>query len=477
MSSTRAHSYLIGHRLVAFISILLLLVLTLASCGAPTPSGNQAKATPGKSITPARTATATPIATTTIPAPTTQTICPQAGMARAAVMPPLALGNHPNIVYLKYQGGITPPHPPFTVNRYDVTTGRTTGMMQISTGSPQISADGQWLLFVAQVKNGQSSLAGIQLMRMDGQDLQTLYCSSTSATAISDVQWSPDQRHIIFLGQPAASLQSTLYLIDIVHGTIQPLLVSTDPSTGYSPRTWIDSHRVYVMSQYAVSSEPTPTPAPVPKLYILDTAAGSHQQTSKLQFVAQAQSPYCWDFDSSYDTGQLFIDHCIQLVSQGQAGIGLRQGPSRITAQSTTGGSSQTVYSNAAHAVVAVRVIGYTSTSLLFLIEDQADEHTSVDTSQNGLWKINTDGSGLTRLTTEQRWDRTSLNRFTQYPWSNFSRDGKLYAARLARFQGNVPPAYSLVTGSVNGGSQTTFATIPHPGEGAVLEVVGWTSM
>ena len=350
-------------------------------------------------------------------------------------------------------------------------------MMQISTSSPQISADGQWLLFVAQVKNGQSSLAGIQLLRMDGQDLQTLYCSSTPATVISDVQWSPDQRHIIFLGQPATSLQLTLYLIDIVHGTVQPELVSTDPSTGYSLRTWIDNHRVYVMSWYFMSSEPTPTPAPVPKLYILDTAAGANQQASKLQFVAQAQSPYCWDFDSSYDTGQLFIDHCIQLVSQGQAGIGLRQGPSRITAQATTGGQSQTVYSNAAHAVVAVRVIGYTSTSLLFLIEDQADEHTSVDTSQNGLWKINTDGSGLTRLTTEQRWDRTSLNRFTQYPWSNFSRDGRLYAARLALFQGNVPPAYSLVFGSVSGGNPTTFATIPHPGEGAVLGVVGWTTM
>ncbi len=350
-------------------------------------------------------------------------------------------------------------------------------MKQISTGEAQISADGQWLLFVAQVTNGQSSLAGIQLMRMDGQDLQTLYCSSTPATGISDVQWSPDQRHIIFFGPPATSLQSTLYLIDIVHGTVQPELVSTDPSTGYSLRTWIDNHRVYVMSRYFVNSEPTPTPATVPKLYILDTAAGANQQTGKLQFVAQAQSPYCWDFDSSYDTGRLFIAHCIQLVSQGQAGIGLRQGPSRITAQATTGGPSQTVYSNSAHAVVALRVIGYTSTSLLFLIEDQADEHTSVDTSQNGLWKINTDGSGLTRLTTEQKGDRTSLNRFTQYPWSNFSRDGRLYAARLALFQGNVPPAYSLFYGSVNGGTTTTFATIPHPAEGAVLEVVGWTTM
>ncbi len=477
MPSMYTRSYSHGQQLVAFISALLLLGLTLAACGAQPTSGRQGTPTPGKTITPAGIGTPTPIVTTTVPLPTTQTTCPPAGTVRTAVMPPLALGNHPNIVYLMYKGGITPPYPPFTVNRYDFTTGRTTVMKQISTGEAQISADGQWLLFVAQVTNGQSSLAGIQLMRMDGQDLQTLYCSSTPATGISDVQWSPDQRHIIFFGPPATSLQSTLYLIDIVHGTVQPELVSTDPSTGYSLRTWIDNHRVYVMSRYFVKSEPTPTPATLPKLYILDTAAGANQQTSKLQFVGQAQSPYCWDFDSSYDTGKLFIVHCIQLVSQGQAGIGLRQGPSSITVQSATGGQSQTVYANPKQAIVAVRVVGYTSAALLFIIENQSDQHTTVDTSQNGLWKINTDGSGLTRLTTENAGDRTSLNAFTQYPWSNFSHDGSLYAARAALLQGNTPPRFSLIVGSISGGTPTTFATLPHPGEGAILEVVGWTSM
>src|SRR6266487_733585 len=200
---------------------------------------------------------------------------------------------------------------------------------------------------------------------------------------------------------------------------------------------------------------------------------------SKLQMIrmdGQVQSPYCWDFDSSYDTGKLFIDHCIQLVALGSAGVGLRQGPSSITVQSATGGPSNTVYINPKQAIIAVRVVGYTSASLL-IIENQSDGHVSVDTSQNGLWKINTDGSGLTRLTTENAGDRTSLNRYTQYPWSNFSHDGSMYAARIAAFQGNSPPAYSLVFGSLSGGTPTMFASVPHPGEVTQLELAGWTTM
>jgi eukaryotic-like serine/threonine-protein kinase len=386
-------------------------------------------------------------------------------------MPRLALGSHQNIVYLMYEGGINTPTPSI-LQRYDVTTGSTTQIVRMPNTritEAQVSADGQWILFVAGSK--------LQMIRMDGQELQTLYCASASTTEISGVQWSPDQKQIIFFGggQPAGVL--SLYLLGIVRGVVQPEMAYTDPSTLYMPRTWIDSKRVYLVAEPLSSGGPAPTPVPVPKLYILDTTKGANQHTNTLQFAAQAQSPYCWDFDSSYDTGKLFIDHCLQLVSLGAGGVGLRQGPSSITAQSETGGQANTVYTNPKQAIAAVRVVGYTSASLLFVIENQSDGQTSVDTSQNGLWKINTDGSGLTRLTTENPGDRTSLNAFTQYPWSNFSHDGSMYAARTAVFQGNSPPVFSLIFGSIGAGTPTTFATLPHPGEGALLEVVGWTAM
>src|SRR5690242_14177584 len=79
------------------------LVLLLAACGStgsnagttPTPTGN----TP--TVTASVTGTTQPgNGVTTVPAPPTLTSCPASGSARAAVMPPLALGAHQNIVYV-----------------------------------------------------------------------------------------------------------------------------------------------------------------------------------------------------------------------------------------------------------------------------------------------------------------------------------------------------------------------------------------
>src|SRR5207249_3557454 len=84
-----------------------------------------------------------------------------------------------------------------TLKRYDTHTKTATKILSLSNKnfySAQVSADGQWVLFVTQssTSTGQHKL---QLVRMDGQDLQTLYCNSTS---IDQVQWSTDQKHIVF---------------------------------------------------------------------------------------------------------------------------------------------------------------------------------------------------------------------------------------------------------------------------------------
>src|SRR5205807_1708754 len=47
-----------------------------------------------------------------------------------------------------------------------------------------------------------------------------------------------------------------------------------------------------------------------------------------------------------------------------------------------------------------------------------------VDTSLSGWWKVNVDGSGLTRLTSDTAAVNSVLNPYTRYPWSNVSRDG-----------------------------------------------------
>jgi Tol biopolymer transport system component len=109
-------------------------------------------------------------------------------------MPPLTLGNHQNIVYIvnEYQGH----NPTFgTLKRYDVTTGQKTEILKlpnVEMSDAQISADGQWIVFQVSVGGTEK----LQLIRMDGQELQTLYCGNP--VSYTDLQWSANQQLIAF---------------------------------------------------------------------------------------------------------------------------------------------------------------------------------------------------------------------------------------------------------------------------------------
>lgn len=107
------------------------------------------------------------------------------------------------------------------------------------------------------------------------------------------------------------------------------------------------------------------------------------------------------------------------------------------------------------------------TTTLLLLIENY-----SGDSSQNGLWKMNIDGTGLTRLTTDPgTQSRQSLCPFTQYVWSNVSRDGTLYALQEHDPKTNT---YNMYYGSLSGGAPFQFAGI---NDGTELLLAGWTSL
>src|SRR5690349_15417294 len=109
---------LLSHRfLFAFLSSCLILLLT--ACGSNSQPANEGT-TPTSNT--GSTATSNRTAGTTANLPPIQTSCLSAGMARAAVMPPLVLGNHQNIVYIVNEGQAN--IPTFgTLKRYDVTTG------------------------------------------------------------------------------------------------------------------------------------------------------------------------------------------------------------------------------------------------------------------------------------------------------------------------------------------------------------------
>ncbi len=127
----------------------------------------------------------------------------------------LALGSDANIVYIVNESSGNTPIAG-TLKRFDVVNGNKTEIVKLpstSISEAQLSADGQWLIFVAIVSNQ----ARLQMVRMDGQGLQTLYCANApsnganQASAINAVQWASDQNLIAFDSYTSAG--GALYIL------------------------------------------------------------------------------------------------------------------------------------------------------------------------------------------------------------------------------------------------------------------------
>lgn len=424
------------------------LLFLLAACGpfgsagsgpTPTPStsGNIATPTTGG-------ATSTP---TTVQMPATQTACPSAGTARAAVFAPLVAGSHQNIVYIYNTSGSA------EIKRYDASTGKKVMIVNapnINIYDAQISPDGQWILFTTPA--GFAGAKALQLVRMDGQGLQTLYCSS-----LNSFKWSPDQKTVVFKDADQIG-GGEVDLLDLATGHLQVILVSSAVTVGsllVAPATWQDDTHIYMMG------EPNMQGVSQKNLYVLDTAKGAHQQVSDVSKVF-ASSGYCVSFDSSVDNAKLFVSTC---HATGTGVSPTQQGPSTIIAEPALGGPQTTVYTNPTLAITTVRVIS--NTTMLLLIQNL-----SGDTSHNGLWKMKLDGTGLTRLTTAGAGQMSSLNGTSQFPWSNISRNGSMYALEISSNNGTTQ---SLLIGSLGGTSPSTFATVSH--SAGFVFMVGWTTM
>lgn len=461
------------HRFLLFL-ISCWLIFLLVACVSGGSNASTTPTTTGKTST--TNATVTPGTTqpgsgvTTAPVPPTQTNCPSTETARAAIMPTLASGNHQNIAYSvnEYQGNT----PTFgTLKRYDITTGLKTEFEKIAGASisdAQISTDGQWILFVTET----TKQVKLQLVRMDGQALQTLYCGTPAsnganpASALSNIEWSTNQQLVAFTSYTGAA--SYLYLLNMQSGTLQTELTVISGVID-TPLTWLDNTRLYLNGPEV--------DAPPQALYLLDTSRGANQNSNNLQKVFDASSVtgttnFCWNADSNFDGTKLFTSQCSTTANSSGPGIDSQSGPSTINMQSATGGAQQKkIFTSQNMAITAVRSI---SKSTLLLLINNNGTGTNVDTSQNGLWKVNADGSGLTRLTTGGAGVSGGpglLCPFTQYPWSNVSRDGSMFASQHNSVNGQTQ---SLLFGSLNGGSSTTIASIS---DGTQLSIVGWTTM
>jgi eukaryotic-like serine/threonine-protein kinase len=402
--------------------------------------------TPGSTATPAPRGQV-PVATSTA-SPSTQTSCPAAGTARPAVMSSMASGSHQNIVYLSERGGTQTVPSQATLMRYDMTTGSKSTILTLThpdmgiTGV-QISADGQWILFVALALS--ENQARLQLVRTDGQGLQTLFCASMNE--IGSIQWSPDSQHVAFTALASGGQDTAIYVLDLATARLEQVVLGN-----YAPQSWLDNTRLYItQGQHYLNI----SLGSLQNLYLLDTSKGGNQQPGSLTRVASANA-ICGSFEQSSDGTQVFSSSCTPVEPDNCRGYAL-QGPSTLSALPAAGGTARTIYSSQSHAVAALHPVS--SQTLLMYIEN-----TGGDFSQNGLWKINTDGSGLTRLTTAA--GQRCADREYAVEWPQIISNGQSYALRANE---------SLMVGSLNGGAPRTFESMSIS-EG-ILNLVGMVMM
>jgi eukaryotic-like serine/threonine-protein kinase len=409
----------------------------------------------------------------TNPAPTT-TLCPAINTARAAIMPPPTQGQHPNLVYT---GSDT--NSDGILQRYDTVTHKTTDITRTPNADmieAQLSPDGRWILYSILINSPRAHVE-LRLVRVDGQYQQTLFCqplpTGNNSSQAGNFSWSPDEITVAVVGLAGKYSLPAIYTVDLTQGQVQLALESTigpmvKDSYGsypqyteiYAPAKWLDSTHLYVqgVKQQGNQAEPNQD-----TIYLLDTGKGANQHNSDLQKVVSRpqvangtitsppEKVLC-DFDNSADGSQLFVLSCS--ISNGYSAA-----PGIITVQPASGGAASTLLNSKSLAIRSIRVIN--AQTMLLLVNGYPN-----GISQNGIWKMNTDGTGLTRLTA---YSNPSFCGVSYAPCASVSPDGSLYA--MVQFSATADE--TLDYGSLNGGSVTKAVDL----SGLYAYFVGWTNM
>lgn len=431
-----------------FLSLIGCCLMTfLAACGPQSATALSATQLAATNNVNSSTTGGTTSHVTTAPMPPTRTDCPANGQGRAAITAPLALGSHQNLVYVYNSSGAA------LLKRYDVSTGAKTTIVSLPNTafySAQLSTDGQFILFVTQYAHH----AQIQMIRLDGQGLQTLYCAKPGngiPNYVANMLWSPNQQLAVFEesnpgGAPGAAL---VRLLNLSSGAVQTYITPTTRS-GYTPQEWLNNTEVYMTGSY-FSNIAAPH-----DVYILDISKGTDQVNNTRQVASIIG--YNWEMNLSTDGSKLILSQCSDSPGQDAP-----SSPSIISSQNATGGTLNPIYISHVHAVTQARVIS--PNTMLMALGGKLGAG-----AEDGLWKINMDGTGLVHLTTDGR-----LLSNTRTTWSSVSRNGNLYAVIGYNYIGNSDKfPFKVFYGSLSGGSPTQI-DMTNAGENA--SIVGWTTM
>src|SRR5450755_2250544 len=450
--------------LTLFPCLACCLVALLAACGQQpiVTAANQGTAA-NTATQPTQGTTATQAGVQTVAMPTTQTSCPADGSARAAIIKPLALGKNQNLVYIYNEIPVNTSIAFGHLKRYDLVTHQKTNIVTtgISIQAAQVSADGQWILLLStpDPRGDARHSAMLQLVRMDGQGLQTLYCfpvtKGQQGMNAPTAQWSVDQKSLL-LSYDTDLSTSNVSLLNVATGKLQTEIKYTDTNQlyHYGVAFWLDNTRAYVVKSGRFGPQP-----PI-ALDLLNIATNKDTNGSDLkQVLVHSIRMSNLSLDSSYDGSQLFVAYCLEAANPFDTTISV--GPATGGAQKTLYHQGQTVCSK------DMRVISANS----LLIIAQTYPTGDLTHGRNQGWTMKTDGSGKKVLfDLPMNGTDFALNPTSQFPWSNVSRDGNFYAVQSTN---NETKQSTVLVGALVGGTPSGIASTTRGN----VSLAGWTTM
>ncbi|HET8845558.1 MAG TPA: hypothetical protein VFN35_29090, partial [Ktedonobacteraceae bacterium] len=387
-------------------------------------------------ITPSKgtaTVVTTPHATATAsPASTTYQAALACNTSRSAIMTPQVGTDNSAVFYVTGRGGYQSMPSATSLIRYDLATGVRAMMIPAANNSgiidTTLSPDKQWLLLSIYTSKQNQVETEIKLIRTDGQLLQTVYkfCAPSFPVGIDALVWSPDEQYVAFSSDVAA-----ISVLNLATGKLQTFQGNTT-TTSYKPASWINNQQLLLTGSGNTSSG----------LYLLDINKDVHHPLEQLPLVASLQG-FCHSVALSSDGSQLFSSVCKPSASNCR---GMQpSGPSTVSAMPSSGGSAHTIYRSQTNAVTNISTAG--PSSLLIYIQNTAG-----DLKQDGLWRINTNGSGLIRLLTTN--EHSCQYSPEPYPFTQIVNNGQVYT--VLYLEGN---QQKLVVGNLAGTSSKVIAT------------------
>lgn len=242
------------------------------------------------------TATSTTIPATATSTPATATTPLPCNTARQATMTPLPGTTGSAVFYMTGRGGYQAVPSATSLIRYDLATGQQTTLVAPTKDSGivdvKLSPDKQWLLFSTYMQNQNQSSTKLQLIRTDGNMLQTLYisCSGFSPPGLA---WSPNEQLVAFTN-PTAGIN----VLNLTTGQMQTFLSNTPPFS-FLTSFWINNQQLLVKQNNNTRYD----------IYLLDTSKGVNQQASNLTLIASIPM-FCGNIALSDDGSQLFRSYC-----------------------------------------------------------------------------------------------------------------------------------------------------------------------